>query len=157
MCREALIEYEEALALEARLDDFEGNGPGDGFSSVKSKTPAGGFKMPRTPTSAAKGKGKGKENAPLDAGADDQGNEEGPTVQKARLVKEIFEVAYPKWRHLIAIKGHEEGRPAGLERFDSGESCHNIFVVSGPLAEVRRLQPTYIRGLCVKGPAHSGS
>lgn len=155
MCREALIEYEEALALEARLDSFEGNGPGDGFSSVTSKTPAGGFKMPGTPASAAKG--KGKENTPVGAGADDQGNEEGPTVQKARLVKEIFEVAYPKWRHLIAIKGHEEGRPAGLERFDSGESYHNIFVVSGPLAEVRYLQPTSIRGLCVKGPAHSGS
>lgn len=136
--REALIEFEEALALEAKLDSIDGYGSGAGLSrgrSVVSKTPARGFKTPGTPASIAKG--KGKENVSLGVGADDPGSEEGPAVQKARLLKEIFEVAYPKWQEMVAVKGHEEGRAAGLERFDGGKSCHNLLISTGTLAEVR--------------------
>ena len=53
---------------------------------------------------------------------DDDVIAESPRLQDTRLLKEIFEVAFPRWKGLVRTKGEEEGRPAGLERFDCGAS-----------------------------------
>lgn len=133
LSRKALIEYEEALALEARVDgilESVGTGVVRARSwSVASKTPA---RQTRT-TSASTGnvkisvKGKEKENLLLDddelamaMNQDDDVITESPRMQNARLVKEILEVAFPRWKDLVQTKGQEGGRPSGLERFDCG-------------------------------------
>jgi Fanconi-associated nuclease 1 len=134
--REALIAYEEALALEARVDGIlEATGilgTRGRSRSVASKTPgprstsssvSRQFKIPCTPASALKGKGKDKENLSME---DDVGMDldedikvETPKVQDARLIKEIFEAVFPRWKALLEIK-EEEGRPCALERFHCG-------------------------------------
>lgn len=128
--REALMEYEEALAIEARVDSIlESKGIVRARSrSVATKTPARQFKTPGTPASALKAntsaKRENKENTSIDdddySVLGDDLKPDSPRVQEARLVKEIFEVAFPRWKDLVAVKGEQEGRPAGLERFDSG-------------------------------------
>lgn len=117
--REALVEYESALALEARVDGILENSGPSRARSVASKTPGPQFKTPNTPALVARGKGKDKENCSMDD--DDDLKADSPRVQDARLVKEIFESIYLRWKGLVAAKGEDEGRPAGLERFDSGE------------------------------------
>jgi Fanconi-associated nuclease 1 len=127
-----LIAYEEALALEARVDgilDATGIGSARGRSrSVKRKTPAPApastsrqFRTPGGPASSVKGKGKDKENEE-DAGMNVDGDAmiETPKIQDARLVKAIFEAIFPRWKALVETKDEEEGRHCALERFHYG-------------------------------------
>jgi Fanconi-associated nuclease 1 len=131
-----LLAYEEALALEARVDgilEATGIGGTRGRSrSVASKTPAPGpastsrqFKTPQTPASALKGKSQDKENLSVDEDVsmdvDEDMKVETPKVQDARLVKEIFQAIFPRWKDLLEAKEEEqEGRPCALERFHCG-------------------------------------
>ena len=135
--REALIEYEEALALEARVDEiFESVGSG-GVCAQSSKTPTGQFAT-RTITPAPDAgntksnmKGKFKENLLLDNDEvalekDNVVDTESPRVQDARLVKKILEVAFPRWQDLVRTRGEEDAWLSGLEQFDCGASLYFI-------------------------------
>lgn len=59
---------------------------------------------------------------------DDDAITESPRVQGARVIKDIFEVAFPRWKDLVCTKGEEDGRPSGLERFDCGASLVSLIL-----------------------------
>ncbi|KAL5511287.1 hypothetical protein ACEPAH_4503 [Sanghuangporus vaninii] len=42
------------------------------------------------------------------------------TVTNAKYVVSVFERVYPRWQELVRLRGEEEARPHGLERFDEG-------------------------------------
>jgi Fanconi-associated nuclease 1 len=96
---------------------------------MTSKTPVRQFRATRSTTASAgnvKCSLKGEEKATLSLDDDELaiGTEqdddviaESPRVQDAKLVKEIFEAAFPRWKDLVRAEGEEDGRPAGLERF----------------------------------------
>lgn len=125
--RDALLEYEQALALEAKIDGILEATGNTRARSVASKTPAPQFKTPGTPNTPASGvrrstKSKDKENLDDISVIEEDSKPESSRVQDARLVKEIFESIYHRWQSLVVTKGEEEARPAGLERFDCGAS-----------------------------------
>ncbi|KAL5489948.1 hypothetical protein ACEPAI_4780 [Sanghuangporus weigelae] len=45
---------------------------------------------------------------------------ESQTVTNAKCVVSVFERVYPRWQELVRLRGEEEARPHGLERFDEG-------------------------------------
>ncbi|KIJ69190.1 hypothetical protein HYDPIDRAFT_144969 [Hydnomerulius pinastri MD-312] len=125
--RDALLEYEAALILEGQVDAYLGGDiPALGGRAVGSKTPAA-VPLP-TPVTPGNAKGKAKEKAP--EGADEDGapdvKPDSIRVRGARMVKEIFENVYPRWKALIKTKGEEDGRGYGLERFDCGHVLTRI-------------------------------
>ena len=94
--RQALLEYEEYLALETRIEEA--------FSSQA---------VLHLSSKKVQGKGKLKEK-------------EGSSfisrrVEGARVVRDIWTDVYDRWKVLISCKD-EEDRPSGLERFDCGTS-----------------------------------
>lgn len=55
-----------------------------------------------------------------EVGGEEEGPEDTPRMRDAREVKAIFERVYPLWKEVVAVKGEEEGRGQGLERFHHG-------------------------------------
>ncbi len=125
--REALLQYEEALEWEAQVDEILGTSPSSSTSSsssrsrsVASRTPAprlrsAGSKSPSKREGGGANVGGGRE-----AGAEGEGAEDTPRMRNAREVKAIFERVYPLWKEVVSVKGEEEGRGQGLERFHHG-------------------------------------
>jgi Fanconi-associated nuclease 1 len=103
--RQALLDYEEALALESRVDEaFGGNGDSIAQSPAQ-KAPLKGKDL--------KGKGKVKaEMAP---------SKNSSRVEGAKAVQEIWTSVYDHWKGLVACKDEAE-KVQGLERFDCGAS-----------------------------------
>ena len=117
--REALLAYEEVLILEGRVDTLlAGNLPPLAGRTAESKTlVARCLPTPVTPGNAddsRDGEGIGDEDVVPDVKPD------SVRVRGARLVKDIFEQIYPRWQDLVKIKGEEDGRAGGLERFHHG-------------------------------------
>lgn len=46
--------------------------------------------------------------------------DEPQSVVNARRVIAVFERVYPRWQELVKLRGEQEARPHGLERFDEG-------------------------------------
>ncbi|KAN0077005.1 VRR-NUC domain containing protein [Tylopilus felleus] len=123
--REALLAYEEVLILEGRVDTLlAGNLPPLAGRTAESKTPvARCLPTPVTPGNAddsRDGEGIGDEDVVPDVKPD------SVRVRGARLVKDIFEQIYPRWQDLVKIKGEEDGRAGGLERFHHGHVLTRI-------------------------------
>ncbi|KAI0062194.1 hypothetical protein BV25DRAFT_1916125 [Artomyces pyxidatus] len=128
--REALIAYEQALALEAEIDTLlDGSSSASARSrsrSVLSRTPAPRAELRSTSPIKRKGP-EDKENVKDDPDDDqDEVIEESARVKDARAIKCIFEEVYPKWVALVLTKGDEDGRQRGLERFDEGHVLTRI-------------------------------
>ncbi|KZT27328.1 hypothetical protein NEOLEDRAFT_1110695 [Neolentinus lepideus HHB14362 ss-1] len=125
--REALLAYEDALLLEAKVDELLGATPGSASSSPRGRsiTVPDAATITQTQTRATSSAEKGKGSS-VGSGWDIEIPKESPRVQAARQVKGIFEVVYPQWRALVAAKAEEEGRAGGLERFDCGHILTRI-------------------------------
>ena len=142
--REELLEYVEALRLEAYLEhELEPPGrlatmtpvPGSNKSKFVTPDPRNRTTPLRTPNSLRLTESplckKGKEK---DVGeGDEEAVEEVPIgVQKALNVKKIFdEKVFPRWKELVALK-NESGfieRTPGLERFEPGV-CMKKFIIA---------------------------
>ncbi|KIJ16849.1 hypothetical protein PAXINDRAFT_98635 [Paxillus involutus ATCC 200175] len=123
--RQALLDYEEVLILEGEVDALlGGNVPGMIGRAAGSKTPAvGPLPTPVTPGSA---KSKVRRVKFDDDDTEPEVKPDNARVRGARRVKEIFERLYPRWQDLARIKGEEDGRRYGLERFDCGHVLTRI-------------------------------
>jgi fanconi-associated nuclease 1 len=99
--RQALIDYEEALGLEAHIDEAL-----SGQTQVVASPPA-------TSDKSAQGKGKGNaaEKGPLSSIS--------PRVESARVVRKIWTEVNDRWKTLVNVTDVQERSP-GLERFDCG-------------------------------------
>ncbi|GBE81686.1 hypothetical protein SCP_0400570 [Sparassis crispa] len=118
--REALLAYEDALALEAQVDALlEGSAVSAALRerSVASKVPTVQVKQERGGFAIANIKQEGNVDADM---LDGYAPSESPRVQNARAVKAIFEEVFPRWQAMVNVKGEEDGRERGLERFDCG-------------------------------------
>lgn len=122
--REALISYEEALLLEAQVDELLGAAPTPGNASrgrsVASKTPVS-TRMQKRAASQSQCQVKGSSMC-----RDEEEAKESPRVQAAREVKRLFESVYPRWLALVRTKTEHEERPSGLQRFDCGHVLTRI-------------------------------
>lgn len=96
--RQALLDYEEALALEARIDEAL-SGQIQAIVHPSLKNP--------------QGKGKAKEK--------DISSSVGRRIEGARIVRDIWTDVYDRWKVLVSCNDGEEKSP-GLERFDCGTS-----------------------------------
>lgn len=45
---------------------------------------------------------------------------EPQSVINAKYIISVFEKVYPRWKELVQLRGQDEPRPFGLERFDEG-------------------------------------
>ncbi|KAF9227566.1 hypothetical protein BS17DRAFT_773961 [Gyrodon lividus] len=123
--RQALLDYEEVLILEGRIDaHLCGDVPALIGRAAGSKTPAPG-PLP-TPVIPANAKGKGKGPKVSNEDTEPEVKPDNARVRGARKVKEIFECIYPRWQDLVRTKGEEDGRRHGLERFDCGHVLTRI-------------------------------
>jgi Fanconi-associated nuclease 1 len=127
--RQALLDYEEVLILEGEVDALlGGNVPGMIGRAAGSKTPAvGPLPTPVTPGSA---KSKVRRVKFDDDDTEPEVKPDNARVRGARRVKEIFERLYPRWQDLARIKGEEDGRRYGLERFDCGLSHYFVITLT---------------------------
>ena len=135
--REDLLNYEEALELEAKLEEVASK-TSEREREPKTPTPATPIGKilctPRTPFITPKGipllSSGGKEepeewndDAPVLPEVVDVEEEEESSVRKAKKVKAFMdEKIYPKWKEFIEAKGREgcSARKPGLERFEPG-------------------------------------
>ncbi|KAI6045618.1 hypothetical protein EDC04DRAFT_3104166 [Pisolithus marmoratus] len=119
--REALLEYEEALILEGRIDAIIG---GEVFPDPQTHSTS------RSQTSKASegvtSSVRKRDYATL-VGEDSafERKPESVRLQRARLAKEVFENVYPRWQDVLRSKtsGH---RSYGLRRFESGHVLTRI-------------------------------
>ncbi|OJA16026.1 hypothetical protein AZE42_04282 [Rhizopogon vesiculosus] len=151
--REALLAYEEALEQEGIVDAAFAGDFATGGVKREFRTPATGglqFKMPATPStgtgrlqtpmsttsvqtpsttvsatpsSTRKGKPQSRSDPKADVSVKVE-KSDSVRVRGARIVKEIFEQAYPHWQALVKVKSEdgsaEKVREYGFERFESG-------------------------------------
>lgn len=113
--REALLEYEEALILEGRVDAILG---GRVFPGSQTRLPS----RSQTPKASEGVKSNVKKRdfaASVDEDSALERMPESARLRRARLVKEIFENVYPRWQDALRTKT-EEQRSYGLQRFESG-------------------------------------
>ncbi|KAF9246229.1 VRR-NUC domain-containing protein [Melanogaster broomeanus] len=123
--RQALLDYEDALILAGQVDALlGGNVPALAGQAGGSKTPAA-VPLP-TPVTPGSAKGKGKATNLDDDEVEPKVKPDTARVRGARRVTEIFEHVYPRWQELVRIKGEEDGRRSGLERFDCGHVLTRI-------------------------------
>ena len=106
--RQALLDYEEALALEARIDE-----------ALSGQTLA--VDQPSIFSRKSQGKGKTKEKT--------QSLATSPRVEAAKVTREIWTEVYDRWKVLVSITGEQE-KPPGLERFDCGMRIPSFSIVS---------------------------
>ena len=97
--RQALLDYEEALALEGRIDEAL-----SGQTPMVDSAPASSYR-------SAQRKVKAKEKEPS--------SNVNPRVEAAKAVREIWIEVYDRWKVLVNVTGDPERLP-GLERFDCG-------------------------------------
>jgi fanconi-associated nuclease 1 len=129
--RADLIAFEEALSLEARVDELldgypAASAPAKRGRPAKSVTPA----VNQTPARRVATQTPLKTPAsvyetPTKGGEDGDGTMELNQRQQAaweviQLVNEIL----PTWRDLVCVKGEVGPRPGGLERFEAGRYPH---------------------------------
>ncbi|KAL1944729.1 hypothetical protein VTO73DRAFT_3159 [Trametes versicolor] len=121
--RAELLAYEDALAVEAEVDDLLDNVYGPGARgrdrSTMSRTPGPG--RTKTPVTPRKGT-RVVADTPKGGKAIVQEDEESTRVKNARLVKDILESHYPRWQALVDTKpeGDDDGRRNALQRFECG-------------------------------------
>lgn len=141
--REALLDYEEALQLEAEVDALL-EGQGASVSSARSrstssnpsslslyrnktpnapkKEPRGDDDLQRSTRSEAKSR-RGNENGGAATEGIDDLVEDGATItrrrQNARAVKDVMERVYAQWLDMLNTKAESE-RPPSLVRFECG-------------------------------------
>ncbi|KAH9951864.1 VRR-NUC domain-containing protein [Amylocystis lapponica] len=127
--RAALLAYEDALSIEARMDALL---DGSGASTMRertttSKTPAPGPAHATRGASAARVKQEGvksedgrTEHDERDPLPHEDTVSESVRVQHARAVVAILDEVYPRWCALVDTKGEGAAQPQGLERFDCG-------------------------------------
>ncbi|KAF7986651.1 hypothetical protein HWV62_26482 [Athelia sp. TMB] len=124
--RQDLLDYEEALRLEADIVALLDGGGRSGTAGIPrgSKTPARNskFRTPATPASASIRNSSVAE----DEDAFEVASPDSPRCQNAKAALEIFYQVYPQWQALVEVRGEEEGRPAGLERFHAGHVLTRI-------------------------------
>jgi len=160
--REALLAYEEALEQEGIVDaafagDFAAGGvkrefktPAiDGLQFKMPATPSTGTGGPQTPMSTTSvqtplttvsATPSSKRKSKPQSGSDPKAHvsvkvekSDSVRVRGARIVKEIFEQAYPHWQALVKVKSEdgcaEKVRGYGFERFESGmyTPIHQIY------------------------------
>lgn len=121
--RQELLDYEEVIDIEARIDELAGGLGGSARArsrSVASRTPVPTFASPLKKVKGEEGETRFLPDASYVLG-DGDGEKESMRVQDAKQVKAIFEKWYDRWKKLVAQQGNEEGRKQGLERFHCGE------------------------------------
>ena len=102
--RQALLDYEEMLALEWRVDEALSGNRNTARNSPKQKP-------------ILKGKGaKGNSRAKVETTP----SENKSRVQCAKMVRDIWMSIYDRWKALVACE--EERAERGLERFECGAS-----------------------------------
>lgn len=121
--REALLEYEKALELEAQVDaHFDGvTSNRSRFRSVASKTPAPTARC-RPPTESPS-KRRSTRGQNEDDGVEyvPEVKEDSPRVQAAKFVKAILQEVLPKWEILLTTKDeYVDERHSSLRRFECG-------------------------------------
>ncbi|KAH7909857.1 VRR-NUC domain-containing protein, partial [Hygrophoropsis aurantiaca] len=142
--REDLLAYEAALEVEGRIDAiFNGDATTTEKLSRNDKTPVRftghQFRTPITPVKTGNSstfsgpmktpdvrykdkvhKCNVSEQTHMDFEPELDVKPEPQRIRAARLVLEIFEIAYPQWKDLVQLKGEEDEKRFGLERFDCG-------------------------------------
>lgn len=113
--REALLEYEEILILEGRIDAILG---GQVFPEAQAH-PASRSQTPKASEGIISSVKKRDYAASVGEGPAPERKPESARLQRARLVKEIFENVYPRWQDALRANIEEE-RSYGLQRFESG-------------------------------------
>ncbi|KAI6166832.1 hypothetical protein EDD17DRAFT_1752182 [Pisolithus thermaeus] len=113
--REALLEYEEALILEGRVDAVLG---GQVFPGSQTR-PTSRSQSPKASEGVKSSVKKRDYAAMVDEDSAFERMSESARLRRARLVKEIFENVYPRWQDILRTKT-EEQRSYGLQRFESG-------------------------------------
>ena len=135
--REALIEYEEALELEVRIDSLL-----DDVSSCRgrSRSVASRTPMPEAPSrSATESPTKRRSTRGRTANDDDDSTPlrllgESPRMQAAKNVLSIFQEVFPRWQELVKAEDrYDEERRNSLRRFECGElplfRCYRVHCV----------------------------
>ncbi|KAH7889505.1 hypothetical protein F5I97DRAFT_1844717 [Phlebopus sp. FC_14] len=140
--RQALLEYEEALILEGRVDSCLGGAVPSALRTAGSKTLAASSPLlsPETPSSSKMEskvmRSSNEEDVDIDVKPD------SVRIRGARLVKETFECIYPRWQALVKSAGKEDECKNGLERFHCGHVLTRIICkcssALGMLKEYRR-------------------
>ncbi|KAK7694026.1 hypothetical protein QCA50_003602 [Cerrena zonata] len=120
--RDALIEYEKALELEAQVDALL-----DGLTSFRgrSRTAVSKTPVPRTrsrPATESPSKRRSTRSGIAQEDAEYDPVVESPRVQAARGVLVVFEEVYPKWERLVAADNdsNNEERWNSIRRFECG-------------------------------------
>lgn len=132
--RAELLAYEDALAVEAEVDDLLDNVYGPGARgrarSTMSRTPGPG--RTKTPVTPRKGTSV-VADTPKGGKAVVQEDEESTRVKNARLMKDILESHYPRWQALVDTKpeGDDDGRRNALQRFECGMSSRRFRTYTG--------------------------
>jgi fanconi-associated nuclease 1 len=96
--RQALLDYEEALALEARVEEAL-------LSTVA---------RPQTLSQKVQAGEKGKKTKEMALSLSIS-----PRVEAANVVRDIWKDVYDRWKVLVNLKDENKSSP-GLERFDCG-------------------------------------
>ncbi|KAI6127692.1 VRR-NUC domain-containing protein, partial [Pisolithus croceorrhizus] len=135
--REALLEYEEALILEGRVDAVLGEQVFPGSQT----RPTSRSQSPKASEGVKSGVKKRDYAAIVDEDSAFERMSESARLRRARLVKEIFENVYPRWQDILRTKT-EEQRSYGLQRFESGHVFTRIIYKGscalGTLGEYKR-------------------
>ncbi|KAG9318761.1 hypothetical protein JVU11DRAFT_860 [Chiua virens] len=123
--RQALLDYEEVLVLDAEIDALlAGNVPLLGGRTTRSKTP------PKLLSTSVTSGNTTSTRRRKDPGGDEDVKPDikldSARPRGARMVKDIFERVYPRWQDLVKLKGEAEGRTNGLERFHHGHVLTRI-------------------------------
>ncbi|TFK54629.1 hypothetical protein OE88DRAFT_1653035 [Heliocybe sulcata] len=121
LTREELLAYENALFLEAQVDELLGAAPGTASTSSRGRSTTAARANTITHSSPVKGKGTS-----VGFGKEAEDPKESPRMQAAREMKAILEDVHPRWKMLVAAKSEEEERAGGLERFDCGHILTRI-------------------------------
>lgn len=139
--RQELLDYEWALAREAEIVLLLGGSgaPDTSRTSRGSKTPAPSHKH-RTPATPASAISSARNSSIAEDGDGPSEPAETPQRQAALDAKRIFDDVYPRWQALVSVKGEEEGRPAGLERFHCGRvfALFFCYLVADPYMSIRQ-------------------
>ena len=157
--RQTLLDYEEALRLEAQVDELltgtNGGGSRSRSRSIASKTPV----PPDTsPTKRRKTDG----SSPVKKSSIEDDNdfvplkaitfiEEKASVQNAKAVKDIFDGIHKRWTQLVSEEGKQEARTQGLERFHHGQIFFQ-FVCDNLTDSCNKVM--YSHGSCARAHMH---